>query len=50
MKQSVANIEPIAQMEETFGESDIRRIKDNLKTLREKLAEHEKRHYARPAR
>ena len=46
----IANIEPIAQMEETFGESDIRRIKDNLKTLREKLAEHEERHYARPAR
>ena len=47
-------------MEETFGESDIRRIKDNLKTLREKLAEHEElreklaeheeRHYARPVR
>lgn len=37
---SIANIEPIVQMEETFGENDIRKIKNNLNSLRNLLSDY----------
>ena len=34
----IANVEPITQMKDTFGENDIRHITSNLDTLRRQLA------------
>lgn len=36
----IANIEPIVQMEDAFGENDIRRIPYSLEQLREKLSDY----------